>query len=294
MLAAVLIFILAIFIIFFMPDYNIRIKEKESKDDSRTKRLWTIAQNAMQERKPVRAEKALLSILKFDERNAAAYNRLGIIYAKEKHYEEAIECFEIAQSLDNNASSLHNVGLIYYETQNYEKAAQAFKHAIEIDGGESARHIAYAKALEKMGKRNKAVEALENAYELKQDTSVLKHLLELYTNDNDEENIKITQERIRKLEAQKQKLLGYKIDKTSAKTVKSSRADKENARASARAAKVLAHSEAKAKREAEQKKQREAKLQARKSKAAAQLEAKKARLQKRKNLRESRKKDSRE
>ena len=127
MLASVLILILALFVIFFVSNYSAIVKQKDSKDDTRTKRLWTIAQNAMNERKPARAEKALLSILKFDERNAAAYNRLGIIYAKEKHYEEAIECFEIAQSLDNNASSLHNVGLIYYETQDYEKAAQAFK-----------------------------------------------------------------------------------------------------------------------------------------------------------------------
>ena len=128
-----------------------------------------------------------------------------------------------------------------------------------------------------MGSRTKAVEALENAYELKQDTSVLRHLLELYTNNNDEENIKITKDRIRRLEEKKQKLLGYKIDKTSAKTMKASRADKENARASARAAKVLARSEAKAKREL-----------ARKSKQAAQQKAKEEKLRKKKIQRESR------
>jgi hypothetical protein len=114
--------------------------------------------------------------------------------------------------------------------------------------------------------------------------------LELYTNNNDEENIKITQDRIRRLEEKKQKLLGYKIDKTSAKTVKASRADKENARASARAAKVLAQSEAKAKRAAAQKKQREERELARKTKAAAQQKAKEAKLQKKKLTREGREK----
>lgn len=291
MLASVLILILTLFIAFFIPNYHLIFKQKENKDDTRTKKLWTIAQTAMNERKPARAEKALLSILKFDERNAAAYNRLGIIYAKEKHYEEAIECFEIAQSLDNNASSLHNVGLIYFETGDYEKAAQAFKKAIEVDGGESARHIAYAKTLEKLGKRKQAVEALENAYELKQDTSVLKHLLELYTNDGDEANIKATKDRIRRLEEKKQKLLGYKIDKTSAKTMKGSRADKENARASARAAKIMTQAEAKARREAALKKQREEREQARKTKAAAHDKAKQERLQKKKLIRERREKN---
>ncbi|HRN90778.1 MAG TPA: tetratricopeptide repeat protein, partial [Candidatus Saccharibacteria bacterium] len=88
--------------------------------------LWSIAQESLQDRKYLRAEKALLTILRVDERNASAYNRLGILYAKQQAYKDAIECFEIAQSLESSASSLHNVGLIYYETKNYEKAALAF------------------------------------------------------------------------------------------------------------------------------------------------------------------------
>src|SRR3546814_15151262 len=76
----------------------------------------------MRENRFLRAEKALLTILKIDERNAAAYNRLGILYAKQKEYRDAIDCFEIASSIEPTASSLHNLGLIYYETENYDKA----------------------------------------------------------------------------------------------------------------------------------------------------------------------------
>src|SRR3990167_2240236 len=50
-------------------------------------------------------------------------NRLGILYAKQKEYRDAIDCFEIASSIESTPSSLHNLGLIYYETENYEKAA---------------------------------------------------------------------------------------------------------------------------------------------------------------------------
>lgn len=74
-------------------------------------KLWDIAQESLRERKYLRAEKALLTILRVDERNATAYNRLGILYAKQHAYKDAIECFEIAQSLEPSASSLHNVGL---------------------------------------------------------------------------------------------------------------------------------------------------------------------------------------
>src|SRR5665811_1701442 len=69
--------------------------------------LWSIAQESLQTKKYLRAEKALLTILRIDERNASAYNRLGILYAKQQTFDDAIECFEIAQSLEPNASSLH-------------------------------------------------------------------------------------------------------------------------------------------------------------------------------------------
>lgn len=58
--------------------------------------LWEIAQESIRENKYLRAEKALLTILRVDEKNATAYNRLGILYAKQRAYKDAIECFEIA------------------------------------------------------------------------------------------------------------------------------------------------------------------------------------------------------
>ena len=120
--------------------------EFSQKVSSKLDQLWEIAQQSLRERKYLRAEKALLTILRVDERNATAYNRLGILYAKQQAFKDAIECFEIAQSLEPSASSLHNVGLIYYETGDYEKAELAFKQALSMDEAHAARHIAYAKS----------------------------------------------------------------------------------------------------------------------------------------------------
>ena len=113
MLGILLILLFSIFLIFGYPALMARKKVETSKSpryNAQMKKLWNIAQDSMKERKPLRAEKALLTILKFDEKNAAAYNRLGILYAKDQKFDEAIECFEIAQSLDVNPSSLHNAG----------------------------------------------------------------------------------------------------------------------------------------------------------------------------------------
>ena len=211
MLSAILILIFTFFIVFFIPDYAKRRQENLDEDDiSKTpqmKKLWSLAQAAMRERKPLKAEKALLTILKFDEKNAAAYNRLGILYAREKHFKEAIECFEIAQSLDNNASSLHNVGLIYLETGKYEKAAMAFEQAIALEGDQPGRYIAYAKALEKLGQRKDAIKQLETAYDLNPTTVILRHMLEIYENAEDYENIEATKRRIEDLQTQRALIL---------------------------------------------------------------------------------------
>ena len=256
MLSAILILIFTFFIVFFIPDYAKRRQENLDEDDiSKTpqmKKLWSLAQAAMRERKPLKAEKALLTILKFDEKNAAAYNRLGILYAREKHFKEAIECFEIAQSLDNNASSLHNVGLIYLETGKYEKAAMAFEQAIALEGDQPGRYIAYAKALEKLGQRKDAIKQLETAYDLNPTTVILRHMLEIYENAEDYENIEATKRRIEDLQTQRALILAKEEKAKAAKkqAAKTARAAAKTAKAEAKTARTKARADAKAARTA--------------------------------------------
>lgn len=149
---------------------NLAVRQEESQVtrsiSEKLGKLWDIAHQGMRENRFLRAEKALLTILKLDQTNAAAYNRLGILYAKQKEYKDAIDCFEIASSIDPSASSLHNLGLIYYETENYNKAATAFEHALKLEDAMAARHIAYAKVQEKLGNIKLMIAELQIACEL--------------------------------------------------------------------------------------------------------------------------------
>jgi tetratricopeptide (TPR) repeat protein len=145
-------------------------------------RLWDIAHQGMRENRFLRAEKALLTILKIDQKNAAAYNRLGILYAKQKEYKDAIDCFEIASSIEPTASSLHNLGLIYYETENYQKAATAFEQALKLETSLAARHIAYAKVQEKLGNIKLMLEQLEEAVKLEPNKESFMLLIKAYQN----------------------------------------------------------------------------------------------------------------
>ncbi len=159
-------------------------------------KLWDIAQESLRERKYLRAEKALLTILRVDEKNATAYNRLGILYAKQQAYSDAIECFEIAQSLEPSASSLHNVGLIYFETAHYEKAALAFEQALAIEDSLAARHIAYAKVQEKLGHPKKMIESLEKAVQIDPSVQSYHILADAYSRIGEEDKAKEIRERI--------------------------------------------------------------------------------------------------
>lgn len=163
-----------------VTDLPLKISEKLD-------RLWDVAQESLRDKKYLRAEKALLTILRVDERNATAYNRLGILYAKQQAFKDAIECFEIAQSLEPSASSLHNVGLIYYETRQYEKAALAFEQALAMENDLAARHIAYAKVQEKLGRYKKVIESLERAVELDPIPQTLNILADAYDRNGQEE-----------------------------------------------------------------------------------------------------------
>ena len=171
---------LGMFVIMRQPSINETAADLPQRLSGKLDKLWSIAQESLRDRKYLRAEKALLTILRVDERNATAYNRLGILYAKQQAFTDAIECFEIAQSLEPSASSLHNVGLIYYETGHYENALLAFEQALAMEGDLASRHIAYAKVQEKLGHDKKMIESLERAVELEPSVQSYNVLVDAY------------------------------------------------------------------------------------------------------------------
>lgn len=184
--------------------HNAKVRDDEfanvsRKVGDRLGKLWDIAHQGMRENRFLRAEKALLTILKIDEKNAAAYNRLGILYAKQKEYRDAIDCFEIASSIEATPSSLHNLGLIYYETENYEKASVAFEQALKLEDNLAARHVAYAKVQEKLGNTKLMFQELEKAAQLEPNKETFMLLFKAYSSHNMQAEADIIQDRLSKL-----------------------------------------------------------------------------------------------
>ncbi len=196
--------IILLLIVVIIALFSTKAREVEEspltlKLSDRLGRLWDIAHQGMRENRFLRAEKALLTILKIDKKNAAAYNRLGILYAKQKEFKDAIDCFEIASSIEPSASSLHNLGLIYYETEHYEKAAQAFEMALKLEGDLANRHIAYAKVQEKLGNHKAVLQELEKAAELEPNPESFKLLLRVYQEHGMHEQAAAIERRLSKM-----------------------------------------------------------------------------------------------
>jgi len=188
MVGILLLLVMGVWVVLYRPSVDEIESDLSSKLSSKLDQLWKIAQESLREKHFLRAEKALLTILRVDERNATAYNRLGILYARQKSYKDAIECFEIAQSLEPSASSLHNVGLIYFETGKYDRAAQAFEQALKLEDGHAARHTAYAKVLEKQGHIKKMLASLETAVRLEPNIQSYRILADAYDKHGREED----------------------------------------------------------------------------------------------------------
>lgn len=200
-MSLVLLTIFGVVAIMTAKQRDIELSPIPRKLSDRLSKLWEIAHQGMRENRLLRAEKALLTILNIDEKNASAYNRLGILYAKQKEFKDAIDCFEIASSIEPSASSLHNLGLIYYETENYEKAATAFEQALKLEDNLAARHIAFAKVNEKLGNEQQVISSLEKAVELESARESLNLLMQAYINVGMEAEARNIQKRIERQES---------------------------------------------------------------------------------------------
>lgn len=192
--------------VYITANTEIQAEELVSKKvGDRLQRLWDDAFQSLKENKFLRAERALLTILKFDERNAGAYNRLGILYAKQRSFEHAIECFEIAHSLEPNASTLHNLGLVYMEVGELQKAAHTMESAMEEEDEVPIRYIGYAKVQEKLGNEKRMVEALEHAAKLQPNRQTYKLVADAYRKVGRDDDAKKIESAMKKASARLQR-----------------------------------------------------------------------------------------
>lgn len=147
------------------------------------------------QKKWVAAEKAYLDVLKLDHRNVTAYSHLGIIYSTQKHYDDAIECFQIPAQIRPSAGTYQNLGLVYYENKNYIKSIAAMEKAIMFEPS-APRYIAISKSYRKLSDRARTINALEKAVQLDPSERIVQLLVTAYTEAGRPEDAELVKQRM--------------------------------------------------------------------------------------------------
>jgi hypothetical protein len=106
-------------------------------------------------------------ILEINPQNAFAWDTLGGQYKALGEYEEAINAFQKAVSLDSSkAHYFHHLGLVYAAVERFDDAIAAFELVIEIDPQHSLAHATLGGYYRKNGREELAQEYIEKARSL--------------------------------------------------------------------------------------------------------------------------------
>lgn len=144
--------------------------------------LWLSATRALRARDHVTAVDSLKLILRIDRRNATVHNRLGIVYARTKHYKQSLYHFKKANKYEETDSSHHNLGLLYYEIGKYQPAKHHIETALKLESASlSQRHIALAKVFEKLQDYTNVLKQLNYAMRLEPNQQTQLAYLDAYS-----------------------------------------------------------------------------------------------------------------
>ncbi len=81
-----------------------------------------------------KAEHALLRIISDEPNDASAYNKLGMVYLRDKNFKDARASLKQALKLEpENDTFYNNLGLLHYQQGQYEDAIEAYERSLEID-----------------------------------------------------------------------------------------------------------------------------------------------------------------
>lgn len=168
MLSLAVVLLAGLFVYWSLKHFHVKGGKEDigsPKASERLRKLWQYVERGTKQGRTRATEKALLAILKIDHKNTAAYNRLGMIYARQSNYDDAIDCFSIASSLTPTLATLYNLGLVHYEKGNFKDAANAFERVVDLEPNVK-RYIAYAKALNKLESYKKVTDILQKVVAL--------------------------------------------------------------------------------------------------------------------------------
>jgi len=154
-----------------VPEANGGAKEKE-------KTLREQADEHFEKGEQKRAESLYLKILAKEPDDATLYNKLGLIYLRDKNYKDAKSALKQALKLEPENDTFHNnLGLLYYEMEDYDAAIEAYEKSMAINDKLPSRLVNLGLAYFMTKKYRKAADCYEKAIILDPRSEQTKELL---------------------------------------------------------------------------------------------------------------------
>lgn len=110
------------------------------------------------------AEQELLAAIDYDPRYAEAHNKLGLVYARQKRFQEALAKVAIAQRIEpKNAAFLRNEAAYLIELGDFAKAKERLQASLAIERSHAETYATLGFAHLKLGEREPAAAAYRTA-----------------------------------------------------------------------------------------------------------------------------------
>ena len=154
---------------------------------SRMEQLFSMANEAIENKDFEEAKKALGSALIIEDDNIDALQQVGFVCMESDDYTEAKEVYEKLISLDENDDMAH--ALLANALHKLKDEAGAEKHhelAISLDPEYAGHHFNYANTLYDLERKKEALVGYEKAYELDSTLEVAKEMIDELSGTNDQ------------------------------------------------------------------------------------------------------------
>jgi tetratricopeptide (TPR) repeat protein len=80
------------------------------------------------------AEKRLTASLQFHSSDVETYNRLGLVLRKQRKYEKALQCYQMALTVHPEHGGIYyNMGILFATKGDYDSARVYFESALAVD-----------------------------------------------------------------------------------------------------------------------------------------------------------------
>jgi tetratricopeptide (TPR) repeat protein len=125
-----------------------------------------------------KAERYYREALKSDPKNADAANGLGLMLAKQAHFDEAKQLFQRAiEDRPDFASAINNLGVLYLNTGKADDAVAAFEYGLKVAPDEDILYLNLGRVYARQGQMERARDVMQRLLARKPGSTVAERAL---------------------------------------------------------------------------------------------------------------------